>query len=77
MDISNRYLPAPWQMNLELTTKCPLHCPQCYVYLNNGREMPLETALYWIRDAAEAGVQHVNLVRRRNYVLSASYRIDT
>ena len=48
-------------MNLELTTKCPLHCPQCYVSLNNGREMPLETALYWIRDAAETGITDVNL----------------
>ena len=48
-------------MNLELTTRCPLHCPQCYVSLNNGREMPLDTALYWIRDAADAVVKQVNL----------------
>ena len=59
--VDNRYFVHPMQMNLELTTKCPLHCPQCYVSLNNGREMPLETALYWIRDAAEAGVSEVNL----------------
>lgn len=48
-------------MNLELTTRYPLHCPQCYVSLNNGREMPLDTALYWIRDAADAVVKQVNL----------------
>jgi len=56
-----KYRDAPLQMNLELTTKCPLHCPQCYVSLNTGREMPLETALYWIRDAAACGVRSVNL----------------
>ncbi|MBR0400737.1 MAG: radical SAM protein [Mogibacterium sp.] len=56
-----RILDKPIQMNLELTTRCPLHCPQCYVSLNNGREMPLDTALYWIRDAADAGVSEVNL----------------
>lgn len=59
--IDNCYYEHPVQMNLELTTACPLHCPQCYVHLNTGREMPLETALYWIRDAAEAGVMDVNL----------------
>ena len=57
----NKYSNVPLQMNLELTTKCPLHCPQCYVSLNTGREMPLETALYWIRDAASCGVRSVNL----------------
>lgn len=56
-----RILEKPRQMNLELTTRCPLHCPQCYVSLNNGREMPLNIALYWIRDAADAGVSEVNL----------------
>lgn len=54
-------LSHPLQMNLELTTKCPLHCPQCYVELNTGREMPLDTALYWLRNAAENGVHMVNL----------------
>ena len=56
-----RYYLRPLQMNLELTQVCPLHCPQCYVSLNNGREMPLDTALYWIRDAADAVVKQVNL----------------
>lgn len=61
MDPKQKVLQVPLQMNLELTTRCPLHCPQCYVSLNNGREMPLDTALYWIRDAAEAGVSEINL----------------
>ena len=51
----------PVTMNLELTTRCPLHCPQCYVSLNTGKEMALETALSSIRDAAEAGVKFINL----------------
>jgi len=56
-----RFFDTPWQMNLELTTRCPLHCPQCYVSLNQGTEMNIDTALYWIRDAAEAGIKQVNL----------------
>lgn len=59
--MTEHFREKPRQMNLELTTRCPLHCPQCYVSLNNGREMPLDTALYWIRDAADAGVKQVNL----------------
>ena len=51
----------PWQLNLELTTACPLHCPQCYIGLNTGREMPLETALSWIRDAKKSHVRCINL----------------
>lgn len=54
-------LQHPISMNLELTTKCPLHCPQCYVSLNTGREMDREIALSRIRDAAEAGVEMINL----------------
>ena len=61
LDPQVRYLDTPWQMNLELTTECPLRCPQCYVHLNQGTQMGLETALYWIRDAAEAGVEQINL----------------
>lgn len=59
--IDNCYYEHPVQMNLELTTACPLHCPQCYVHLNTGREMPLDTALYWLREAAAAGIKDINL----------------
>ena len=51
----------PWQMNLELSDKCPLRCPQCYVHVNEGREMPLDTAIYWLRDAKAAGISDVAL----------------
>ena len=56
-----RELQGPGIINLEVTTRCPLRCPQCYVYLDSGEEMPLETALYWVRDAASAGVRQINI----------------
>jgi pyrroloquinoline quinone biosynthesis protein E len=52
---------APVLMNLELTTRCPLHCPQCYCDLNTGKDMPLEEALYWLEEAARNNVYNVNL----------------
>ncbi|MBE6095293.1 MAG: radical SAM protein [Schwartzia succinivorans] len=52
---------APTLMNLELTTKCPLRCPQCYCDLSGGQDMEMETALFWIREAACSGVKTVNL----------------
>ncbi|MDR0886986.1 MAG: isopentenyl-diphosphate Delta-isomerase, partial [Clostridiales Family XIII bacterium] len=51
----------PALMNLELTSRCPLRCPQCYCNLESGRDMPKETALYWIKQAAEEGVDTINL----------------
>ena len=51
----------PVLMNLELTTKCPLHCPQCYCDLNTGQELPFEKAVYWIQNAAKNHVSIVNL----------------
>ncbi len=52
---------APVLMNLELTTKCPLRCPQCYCDLEGGKDMDLQTALHFIDDAAKCGVRSVNL----------------
>ena len=51
----------PRQMNFELTTRCPLHCPQCYVHLNTGEDMELDAALYWLRDGARCGIELVCL----------------
>lgn len=52
---------TPMLMNLELTTRCPLRCPQCYCDLTKGIDMELETALYWIKEAAKNQVRTVNL----------------
>lgn len=51
----------PVAMNLELTSQCPLHCPQCYCYLQSGRHMPLPVAENYLRQAGELGVRVVNL----------------
>ena len=55
------YLDVPLQMNLELTTSCPLKCPQCYVHTNTGENMELGVALKRLREGAAAGVEMVNL----------------
>lgn len=52
---------APVLMNLELTTKCPLRCPQCYCDLTGGKDLPLSEALYWIEEADHCGIRTVNL----------------
>ncbi|MBR0031613.1 MAG: radical SAM protein [Treponema sp.] len=51
----------PLDFNLELTDRCPLHCPQCYCSLENAHDMPLETALHWLHEAASHGVRNVEL----------------
>lgn len=48
-------------MNIELTTKCMLSCPQCYCSLSGGKDIPLEKAVYWIHEAASLGVKEVML----------------
>ena len=48
-------------INLELTTKCPLRCPQCYCTLEGGKDLSRETALRVIREAAELGAKHAEL----------------
>jgi len=52
---------APMQLNLELTTRCPLHCPQCYCNLNRGKDLSLDRAKDVLRQAAELGVAYINL----------------
>ena len=38
-------------INLEVTTKCPLRCPQCYVCFENGKDMAVQIAKYWLDEA--------------------------
>lgn len=52
---------SPRTMNLELTTNCPLHCPQCYCTLTGGKNLDLTTALYWLAEGGKAGVKEVML----------------
>lgn len=48
-------------INLELTTYCPLRCPQCYCSLNAGHYMDLETAKKWIIEANKSGITDIML----------------
>lgn len=48
-------------MNIELTTYCPLHCPQCYCSREGGKMIPREIAQKYIQEAAALGVSHIEL----------------
>ena len=48
-------------LNLELTTKCPLRCPQCYCSLEGGKDFPLDLAVEYIREAGKMGAGHIEL----------------
>ena len=51
----------PVNMNIELTTRCPLNCPQCYCDLNTGKNIDPEVAKFWISEAAKNGVESIYL----------------
>ena len=46
-------------MNMELTTQCPLQCPFCYCLSTEHRSIPLKTALYWIEEAHRNHVRSI------------------
>ena len=48
-------------INIELTTRCPLRCPQCYCSLEGGRHIPERIAIKAMKEAAELGATHVEL----------------
>lgn len=48
-------------MYMELTTNCPLRCPQCYCSLSGGKNINPETAEYWLKEAGKMGVREVML----------------
>lgn len=54
-------IPQLFGMNIELTTACPLRCPQCYCSLEGGKHIPLQTAITRLRQAKALGVKHVEL----------------
>ena len=51
----------PVNMNIELTTRCPLNCPQCYCDLNTGKDIKPQVARYWISEAAKNSVESIYL----------------
>lgn len=48
-------------INLELTTACPLRCKQCYCSFENPKHMPLKVAKKWIQEAGVIGAKAVAL----------------
>ncbi len=48
-------------LNLELTTRCPLRCPQCYCSLENGLDLDVNIAKFRIDEACELGLTSINL----------------
>ena len=51
----------PLVLNFELTTACPLRCPQCYCTLEGGRHMDLDLAKHYVDQAVELGTKYLNL----------------
>lgn len=48
-------------INIELTTCCPLRCPQCYCTLEGGKHIPLAVAKSKLVEAAKHGVKVAHL----------------
>ena len=48
-------------INIELTTCCPLHCPQCYCSLEGAKFIPKEKAIEFMKQAAAMGATHVEM----------------
>lgn len=56
-----RSMSTPEIMNIELTTRCPLRCPQCYCDSHRGRDIKKEVALAYIEQAAHLKIPFINL----------------
>lgn len=52
---------APEMINIQLTTRCPLRCPQCYCDFHQGKDIKLEVALRYVEQAAELKISHISL----------------
>lgn len=48
-------------VNFEVTTCCPLKCPQCYCSLEGGKHLDIEIAKRKILEASEHGVKVANV----------------
>lgn len=55
------FLKTPTLINIEVTDKCPLQCPQCYCQLNAGKEIDKTIAINVIKQATKLNVQYVNI----------------
>lgn len=48
-------------MNIELTNKCPLKCPQCYCSLTGDKHIDLDLAKEKIDEAVKHGVKNISM----------------
>lgn len=55
------FLKIPKLINIEVTDKCPLQCPQCYCQLNVGKELDKNIAINIIEQAAKLNVEYINI----------------
>ncbi|MPQ43829.1 radical SAM/SPASM domain-containing protein [Clostridium tarantellae] len=56
-----KFLEKPKLINIEVTDRCPLECPQCYCKLNVGKDINKNLALNIIRQATELNVEYINI----------------
>lgn len=56
-----RSLRSPELIHVELTTRCPLRCPQCYCDLTNGNDIDLDILYKFLEEAAMLKVSHIAL----------------
>ena len=68
-------LTIPTMLNLELTTRCPLRCPQCYCDLSRGKDLPLDRALHVLRESAQMGVKTIMLSGGESMVYPHIYEL--
>lgn len=52
---------TPQLINIEVTDKCLLKCPQCYCQLNYGKELDKNIALTVIKEASKLNVKYINI----------------
>lgn len=57
----HNYLQSPELINIEVTDRCPLNCPQCYCKLNNGKDIDKDTAITIIKQAASLIIKYINI----------------
>lgn len=58
----NRYFPSPKIMQIEITSICPLHCPQCYTDDLKSNVMDVEQYFRIIEEAKNIGVGAITLL---------------
>lgn len=57
----NKYLKTPRMIQIEITNKCTLNCPQCYKGLDKEKNMDMSVFMKLIDEAYDMGVKHVML----------------